>query len=42
MNLYLNLALVSCKVQGAFDDLQIQKLKLKEWVNASIRNNRFS
>ena len=41
MNLYLNLALVSCKVQGAFDDLQIQKLKLKEWVNASIRNNRF-
>ena len=41
LDLYLNLALVSCKVQGAFDDLQIQKLKLKEWVNASIRNNRF-
>ena len=38
---YLNSALVSCKIQGNFDDVQIHKIKLKECVNTSIKNNRY-
>lgn len=38
---YLNSALVSCKVQGAFDDIQVHKIKLAQCVNASIKNNRY-
>lgn len=38
---YLNSALVSCKVQGTFDDLQVKKIKLDECVNTSIKNNRY-
>lgn len=41
MSQYLNSALVSCKVQGSFDDLQVQRIQLQECVNASIKNNRF-
>ncbi len=38
---YLNAALVSCKVQGTFDDLQVKKTKLEECVKSSIKNNRY-
>lgn len=38
---YLNSALVSCKVQGTFDDIQVHKIKLAECVNTSIKNNRY-
>lgn len=38
---FLNSALVSCKVQGTFDDLHIHKLKLIECINTSIKNNRY-
>lgn len=38
---FLNSALVSCKVQGVFDDLQIHKIRLIECVNTSIKNNRY-
>ncbi len=38
---YLNAVLVSCKVSGTFDDLQVKKIKLGECVNTSIRNNRY-
>ncbi len=38
---YLNSALVSCKVQGAFYDIQVSKIKLKDCVNTSIKNNRY-
>lgn len=41
MNRLLNDALVSCKVQGGFDDVAIHPSKLSEIVNASIKNNRF-
>lgn len=38
---HLNSALVCCKVQGSFDDIQISRIKLAECVNTSIRNNRY-
>lgn len=38
---YLNSALVSCKVQGSFDNLHITKLSLKECIHTSIKNNRY-
>lgn len=38
---YLNAALVSCKVQGTFDDFQVKKIKLEDCVKTSIRNNRY-
>lgn len=41
INHSLNSALVSLKVQGTFDDLQIHKIKLAECVNTSIKNNRY-
>lgn len=41
INRLLNDALVSCKVQGGFDDVCIRKEKLVDIVNASIKNNRF-
>lgn len=41
MKLYLNSALVGCKVQGNFDDLHITKVRLKDCVNTSIKNNRY-
>lgn len=41
IKLYLNSALVGCKVQGNFDDLHITKIKLKDCINTSIKNNRY-
>lgn len=38
---YLNSALVSCKVQGTFHNLHIERVLLKECIHTSIKNNRY-
>ncbi len=41
INLYLNNALVGCKVQSNLYDIQIKKLRLRDCIHTAIKNSRY-